>query len=181
MVQPSASEGCQCNPLHPNRAAASGLMSEDRRNVSWSTGRIPQSCMSRSQCWQEPASYFSTHPPACPLSLIALFLYLSLSPLTQALSAPLSFTGRLFLSINLSLILPASLSYFLLSSHSCSLCLIFSLSPCLSIHIHISSTYIRYPIIFMHYTYPSLISFSFSFSQFNFNSIFRALLAWETC
>lgn len=36
-----------------------GLMSDDRRNVSGSTGRIPQSFATRSLHWQESATYFS--------------------------------------------------------------------------------------------------------------------------
>lgn len=54
-----------------------GLTSEDRRNVSGSTGRIPQSCATRSLHWGESATYFSMRTALLYLFLI---LPLSLSP-----------------------------------------------------------------------------------------------------
>lgn len=47
-----------------------GLMSEDERNVSGWTRRIPQSCATRALRWQEPATYFSMRTRA--LRLVAL-------------------------------------------------------------------------------------------------------------
>lgn len=130
-----------CKPLQYSVVVWHGLTSDDRRNVSGSTGRIPQSCATRSQHWQESATYFSMRTAALRLCLIAL-LYLFLI-LLACLSLSLSPPPRFPLSGSKSFFLPfhsLPLHHFIFCS-SCSLfvclglslvSLLVNLSVCLS-------------------------------------------------
>lgn len=108
-----------------------GLMYDDRRNVSGSTGRIPQSFATRSPPWQESDTYFST---ATASATFALSVSLQVSP---SLSSSVLFylflwsfvPSACYLSTSVSLVsllvnLSTLLSYLVGFLHP-SLCLLF--------------------------------------------------------
>lgn len=107
-----------------------GLTSEDRRNVSGSSGRIPQSCATRSLHWQESATFFSMRTAALRLCLIALlclfqfclpllsFSLFSFSSVWLQVCSPLlfsSFTSFHLLFFLLALSVSISLMYLLVN------------------------------------------------------------------
>lgn len=177
-----------CKSLYYSMVVWHGLTSEDWRNVSGSTGRIPQSCATRSLHWQESATYFRMRTATlrlCLIALLCLFLilpaYLSLAPLFLSLSIPPCLAPSL--SFSLSLLSIAFHHFIFCSSCSPFVCLCFSrvsllvnLSVCLSVTPSILLSYfasyffLTIPSVF----YLSPCTFCWCFSSSNIHA-FRYL------
>lgn len=163
-----------CKPLQYSMVVRHGLTSEDRRNVSGSTERIPQCCATRSLHWQESATYFSMRTAALRLRLIA-FLCLSLM-LSACLSLSpffLLLSGYKSVFLSLSLLPLALVFHHFIFCSSCSffvcLCLslvslLVNLSVCLSVTLSISLSY--FASCFSH------CSFCLSFVPMHFSFLF---------
>lgn len=135
-------------------------MSEDRRNVSGSTGRIPQSCATRSLHWQESATFFSMHTAALRLYLflilpacLSLLVFLCLAPSESVLLSPLPlssftlfplFVFLLALCLSLSMFIYIFASYFVSYFSYYSFCLLFVPMHFLLMLLGIYTPYIYY-------------------------------------